>query len=144
MFEATEMKLATSLCSQEAFVKKKKLLSWLMLRTGCWKFHLRHPQESRGVWKGDEGEDAVRMGVKTKILCYTTALQFIWSWGMCSYIPSFLPQVIINYLIHLEAVQSVRGKQKTCCHSADSQLDKTELDILANRGKEIGRLCWGG
>ena len=24
MFEATEMKLATSLCSQEAFVKKKK------------------------------------------------------------------------------------------------------------------------
>ena len=63
---------------------------------------------------------------------------------MCSYIPSFLPQVIISYLIHLEAVQSARGKRKTCYPGADSQLDKTELDILANRGKEIGSLCWGG
>ena len=37
MFEATEMKLATSLCSQEAFVKKKKKKnSSLMSDTENW------------------------------------------------------------------------------------------------------------
>jgi hypothetical protein len=55
------MKLATSLCSQEAFVKKKTPLmtdaeNW-MLEIPPWT-----PTRSRGVGKGDEGEDAVRMG----------------------------------------------------------------------------------
>ena len=37
-----------------------------------------------------------------------------------------------------------RGTGETCCHGAESQLDETELDVLTNRGKEIGRFCWGG
>jgi len=39
-----------------------------MLRTGCWKYHLATHEESSDGGQGDEGEDAVRMGVKMKIL----------------------------------------------------------------------------
>ena len=69
------MKLATSLCSQGTFVKKKKKL---FSHDWCWELDagnstLDTHKESRGVWKGDKGEDAVMMGVKRKTLCYTAA-----------------------------------------------------------------------
>ena len=34
----------------------------------------------------------------------------------------------------------IKGKHS---HGAESQLDETELDMLTNRGKEMGRLCTG-
>ena len=33
------------------------------------------------------------------------------------------------------------GKGKTCSYGAENELDETELDMLTNRGKEMGRLC---
>ena len=59
---------------------------------------LGHPEGEQWLWGRVEGEDTVRMEVKTKILCYTAALYLTWSWGMCSYIPSFFPQIITNCL----------------------------------------------
>ena len=48
-----------------------------------------HKESSDGGDR-DVGEDAVRMGVKTKILCYTAGSELM-SWGMCSYLtPSLL------------------------------------------------------
>ena len=38
---------------------------------------------------------------------------------------------------------SDRGKWKTCSHGDESHLDRRELDVFTNRGKEIGTLCWG-
>ena len=49
-----------------------------------------HKESSDGGDR-DGDEDAVRMGVKTKILCYTAGSELMWSWGMCSYLtPSLL------------------------------------------------------
>ena len=66
MCEATEKKM------QQGASLSQTLLSVWMLRTGCWKYHLATHEESSDGGQGDEGEDALRMGVKTKVLCYTT------------------------------------------------------------------------
>ena len=69
-----------------------------MLRTGCWKFHLGHPQGVEVLGRVMKVRMLWGWG-KTKPLCYIATLQLIWSWGMCSYIPSFQPQIIMNCLI---------------------------------------------
>ena len=73
---------------------------------------------------------------KQKFCVTQQALQLLWSWGVCYYIPSFFPQITINCLIDVRNWWSARGKGKTWSHGAENQLVETELDMLTNRGKE--------
>ena len=57
-----------------------------------------HKESSYGGQR-DEDEDAVRMGVETKILCYIAGSVVTLVKRNVLYIHSFLPQIIMNSLL---------------------------------------------
>ena len=93
-------------------------------------------KENSDGGQGDDGEDALRMEVKTKILCYTagpavtlvmrSVLLHSFLLSSNNYKPSHRCQELCEVL-------GAKGRHAL---SAENQLDETELDMLTNGGKE--------
>ena len=121
----------------------------LFFHCWCWELDAgnstldTHKENSDGG-NGDEGEDALRMGVKTEVLCYTAG-SVVTLVIRNVFLHSFLPSSNSYELSHWCQVLlwRAKGKGKTCSYGAENQLDETELDMLTNREKEMGRLCTG-
>ena len=109
----------------------------------CWELEAGNPtlathKESSDGGQGDEDEDAMRIGVKTKILYYiagSVVTLVMRNVLLHSFFPSSNNYELTPWWTELSA----RDTGKTWSHGAESQLGEAELRHVDHGGKEIGR-----